>query len=232
MTLVEVMVSMMLMSFVTVAVLGAFVQSRRANEFQKNKALVDTFVQGVLDQIRNRRAASFPANPDATLVDRFAPLASMTALTTYISGGNAAPYIAVELNTDTAVEQLQLSPLPIMDPTMISLTAVRDLPAISGFRNMDGDPGLTNDAWVNTYLIDVKGTTGKEGSPNITTDDIQVNIMVWLDNSVTQSNVAQGGSTTTLARGIHIVYAWTYRDGQTIRPVVGKTYAICRPRNE
>jgi hypothetical protein len=235
-TLVEVMVSMSVLTLTTLGILGAFIQSRNTTSFQKSQMLVETLVHGVIEQLKSRSATDLLPSVIPRATSTAAPancLSSMADLVAYISEGNTAPSVAVELDTNmgNAASLLILSPYPYISPDNITpgATPADVAPtAGNGYGDINGDGA--DDVGVNTILLDVKGTNGLDGSINDTSDDIRVNLMIWiLDSGFSQSNAATGGTTRILSRGIYINYTWTYTDGRTTRRMIGSARAISKP---
>jgi prepilin-type N-terminal cleavage/methylation domain-containing protein len=219
-TLVEVLTAMAVLSLSTLGILAALVQARSMTDFSRKQMLVDTMMQGILEQLKNRSATELLPNP----VPGSPPcLNSMTAMSTYLGGGGAPITVSVELDTDTtnAESTLILSPDPYLSPASIPAGAIPADGDGNGFGDVTGDG--VDDVGVNTIKIDVKGTTGLNGSTSITTDDIQINVMIWV------KDYTMGTAPITVpCRAILLNYTWTY-NGKIPRRMIGSMRAIKTP---
>ena len=225
---------MAVLTITTLGILGAFVQSRRTTHFQKNQMLVESLVHGILEQLKSRSSATLlpvtiPRATTTAVTDNC--FSSMADLLTYIGEGNTPPSVAVELDTDlaNASTQLVLSPLPYIDPSAIPPGAIpADTAPGDGYGDINGDG--VDDVGINTVFLDVKGTNGMDGSINDPTDDIRINLMIWIrDDNFSVDNSRSGGSTRMLSRGIYINYTWIHSDGLNTRRLVGSARGVSKP---
>jgi prepilin-type N-terminal cleavage/methylation domain-containing protein len=224
-TLVEVMIAMGIITITMLAVLGAFLQSRRVNDFQNKRAMVDNYMQGILEQLLNQPSVNL--FPDETgPAPRFNAISSMANMLAY-NTTNPPLVVRVELDTAPGLESLRLSPFPVLDPNLIAPGAIPVETVNPGYGNVDGVAG--DDVGINTLRLDTKGTNGKEGTTNNIADDLQIHVMVWIDPRFTRNNFAQGGSTSVASRGITLIYTWTYTDGLMTRPMRECIRGISRP---
>jgi type II secretory pathway pseudopilin PulG len=255
MTLTEVLISMGVLTITTLGILGTFLHSRKQTDFQKQKALVDTLVHGLVEQIKNRTHLEIletigtpPANPvipsGPNLVSPLGWTASMSALNDYLTvPTNTRPAIrGIELDTNpannnavpgTGLTELFLSPEPYfppnqgnsIDPTRISPGAVPNDADGDGYGDINGDG--TDDVGINIIRLDVKGTNGMDGSVNDTSDDIDIYVMVWVRNTnVADTNLADGFDPQIVqSREIRINYTWRYRGPSGERRMIGSVRA-------
>jgi type II secretory pathway pseudopilin PulG len=229
MTLVEVMVAMGVFTIATLGILGTFLQSRHNTNFQKKQIQVETLIQGVLEQLKNRTAAELLATPVPTVTAIPAGqncLTSMSNMNTFISNGGTPPFVTVQLDTnpavDTNLDKLVLSPEPYISPNNINPGAIPVDTDGNGFGDINGNGA--DDVGVNTVFIDTNGTNGLDGSTNITTDDLRINIMIWI-----KDYSAVSGPVTVPSKAILINYTWTYNDGKVTREMIGNARAIKTP---
>lgn len=221
------MVAMGLFSIATLGILGTFIQSRRSTDFQKKQIQVETLIQGILEQLKNRTASELLPSPIPTAAGIPAGencLSSITRMNTYRAAGGTPPFVSVELDTNPVnnVSQLRLSPYPIISPVNIAPGAIPSDPDNDGFGDINGDS--VDDVGVNTVYLDLKGTNGLDGTANDTSDDLRVNIMIWVkDYSVVN------GPITTPSRAVFINYTWTYTDGKITRRMIGTARSIKTP---
>lgn len=221
------MVAMGLFTMTTLGILGTFLQSRRSTDFQKKQIQVETLIQGILEQLKNRTATELLPSPIPTATGIPAGehcLTSMTRMNTYLAAGGTPITIGVELDTNPTnnVSLLRVSPYPIISPNNIAPGAVPADNDSNGFGDINGDGA--DDVGVNTVFLDIKGTNGLDGTTNVTSDDLRVNIMIWVkDYSVVN------GPITTPSRAVFINYTWTYSDGKITRPMVGSARSIKTP---
>ena len=226
MTLVEIMIAMGIFSIATLGVLGTFLQSRRSTDFQKKQIQVETLMQGILEQMKNRTAIELLPDPVPTATGIPAGqncLTSMNNMTTFLAAGGIAPTVLVELDTNPVnnLDQLILSPDPYISPAAITPGAI-PVNLGNGFGDITGDGA--GDVGINTVFLDIKGTNGLDGSANNTNDDLRINIMVWV-----KDYTAVSGAVSIPSKAILINYTWTYTDGKVTRPMIGNARAIKTP---
>jgi type II secretory pathway pseudopilin PulG len=215
MTLTEVMIAMAIFSVTTLGVLGTFLSSRRNTEMQRQKAIVDTMVQGVLEQLKNRAPATLLPSPIPTAPGIAAGencMTSMVNLKTYRDRGFTPPSVIVELNPDATapVNTLLISPDSIFtDVSLINPGAIPFDGDLDNYGDLNGDG--SDDVGMNLVRIDVKGTTGRDGSTADDFDDIGVYLMIWVKDYTLRSTA--GASATTASRAIIINYTWRTRNG-------------------
>ncbi len=227
MTLVEVMVAMGVFTIATLGILGTFLQSRRSTDFQKKQIQVETLIQGILEQLKNRTTNELAGMPTFVATTGIPAgqtcFTSMANMNVYLAAGRTLPTIGVELDTNPAnnLDQIRISPEPYLAPTAINPGAV-PINVGNGYGDINGDG--TADVGINTVFLDIKGTTGLNGSANTSADDLRVNIMVWI-----KDYAAVDGSVSIPSKAILINYTWTYTDGKVTRQMIGNARAIKTP---
>lgn len=221
------MIASVIAAIVTLGTLSTMLASRQMSDFSRKQLLVDTAMQGLAEQLKNRTTFELLPNQIAgTPVYPGTPacLSSMAAMTTFLAGGGSPISVAVELdnNPSNTLNNLILSPLPYIPPSSISPGAIPYDSDSNGFGDINGDG--VDDVGVNTMYIDVRGTTGLNGSVADVTDDIRVNIMVWIIDYT-----AGTAAVTVPSRAIFINYTWTYKSGKITRKIIDSVRAIKTP---
>lgn len=184
-------------------------------DFARKQMLVDTAVQGVLEQLKNRTSAELLADPTP------ACLASMSAMSSYLTGGGTAIKIGVELDNDPtdALNQLILSPGTPFAPPAGAVPADADN---NGFGDVTGDG--VDDVGVNLLKLDTRNTNGLNGTTNSGGDDINIYLMVWVTDASQRSSPL-----AVISRQITIYYTWTYTEGRVTKKTVDSVRAVCTP---
>lgn len=177
--------------------------------------LVDTAVQGVLEQLKNRTSAELLADPTP------ACLASMSAMNSYLTGGGTAIKIGVELDNDPtdALNQLILSPGTPFAPPAGAVPVDTDN---NGFGDVTGDGA--DDVGVNLLKLDTRNTNGLNGTTNSAGDDINIYLMIWVNDASQRA-----APLFVTSRQITIYYTWTYKEGRVTKKTVDSVRAVCTP---
>lgn len=214
----EVMISALILTMVTLGVLSTLLSTRQMTDFARKQLLVDTAIQGILEQLKNQTLDDLLTSPTPTW------FSTMAALKTYKAGGGAVKNVSIELdnNSVTPLKQLIISPYDPtnFDPaTQIRPGAVPSDPDNDGYGDVTGDG--QDDVGVNLLTLDVKGTTGLNNSLRLSGDDLKIYLMVFITDT-TQSSEGESEP----SRQIIIYYTWTYREGSITRPIVDSVRAI------
>jgi type II secretory pathway pseudopilin PulG len=188
-TLVEVLVSLFVLSFCMLGMLATLTESRRITEQNSREAVVKTAVQGILEQLKN-----YPVG-GITGLSR-SPANAATAVT--MAGAGTLPTTTVYVNG--VQRTLTLSPLPFLDISTISNGAVPADANSDGLGDLNADG--TDDVAINVITVDYKNT------PGVTNDDLQVNLWIWVQDYTIDPAALQSAS-----HAIVINYTWTTTDG-------------------
>src|SRR5690606_22934846 len=192
MTLVEVAVGSTVLALLSIGILAAFLQSRRLTEgsIYQNAAL--TAIQGYLEQIKSIEFAEIPYY-DGNVLKR----PSSTEVN-HVSDDDVI-YTVVDQNTP--------------DPLRISPGSPPDLSTLT--------PGVTPEGVIdNIKVLDVNGTDGRDGRPDVPEDDLHLNVWVWVQPLET------GLGDVSPARAITLIYTWQFRDGTKVRQTIGSVRTV------
>ena len=178
-TLVELSIAATLLSLGVIGIFGSLLYARTMSEGSIYQSASIAAVQGYIEQMKNMEFADLPYTTGSGAVVAGSGSSSTEVPTRLITTqGSAAVVLSDPLVISTATT--------IPDISTISLTASTAL------------AGVTD----NIKLIDVNSTPGD------TTDDLRLNLRVWIED------VSNSGISATQVRAITIHYAWCSAAGQ------------------
>lgn len=196
-TLVEVMISSLVLSLVMFGSMSALVQNRKLTETSIFQNAAMTVIQGYMEQIKEAKFSTVPYYRDGVLVpantdDPIEGLATENrakAIKTYLN--NTDVDTVGNENGETITDYLLIS-----SGTPIAATAV-----------VPGGPAPTG-VIDNLKIIDVNQTESKK-------DDLRLRIWVWVDD------ISSPSIDATQVRSIKLIYQWKMTDNPTARWFVG-----------
>jgi len=173
-----------------VGIFGSLLYARTMSEGSIYQNAALTAVQGYIEQMKNMELSDLPYTSGSTVV------AGSGATSTQV------PTLLISTAGSTTVAS--------SDPLIISTaTTIPDLSTI-GIDASTSLAGVTD----NVKLIDVNST------PDNTTDDLRLNLRVWIQD------ISNSGVSATQVRAITIQYAWRNSAGQTGRVLRGSMRTI------
>jgi hypothetical protein len=191
-TIVEAMVSLLIMGMFMAGFLASFIQSRRVTEASVLHAAATSVMYGIIEQIKGfdyDTALPYTGDGDATNdpdTDPNDPLATLP------------PFVRVRINQSTMkwlkVRYTQAPDAPLAPASTDRIPPNAAATAVGGF------PGAI-DNWIGA--IPLSTVTGSASQ------DINLNIWVWIDE-IQDANVSE-------LKRITIVYTYQYRDGGSVR---------------
>jgi len=189
-TLVELAIASTLLAVGVVGIFGSLLYARTMSEGSIYQNAALTAVQGYIEQMKNMELSDLPYTSGSTVV------AGSGATSTQV------PTLLISTAGSTTVAS--------SDPLIISTaTTIPDLSTI-GIDASTSLAGVTD----NVKLIDVNST------PDNTTDDLRLNLRVWIQD------ISNSGVSATQVRAITIQYAWRNSAGQTGRVLRGSMRTI------
>lgn len=188
-TLVEAMISLVLMATVMLGFISAFIQSRRVTESSVLHAAATSMIYGLIEQIKELDYATLVPSYQ---IDPYAPTGT---------GAPATPYIRIRISQNivkwlTVVHTLESTSTNPTTPQGPSTTPAASATALS--------LGAI-DNWLGSIpLSTVTGTTSQE---------INLNIWLWIDEIPNVSRDVANVKKFTL------IYTYSYQDGSMTRIV-------------
>lgn len=181
-TLVELAVAATLLSVAVVGIFGSLLYARTMSEGSIYQNAALTAVQGYIEQMKNMELADLP----------------------YVTTGGSVMAGSGSTSTQIPTRLITLvdgTTTAVSDPLIISTSTT--IPSLStiGITASTAQTGVTD----NIKLIDVNST------PNDPTDDLRINLRVWIQD------MTNTGISATQVRSITIHYAWRSSAGQTGR---------------
>jgi type II secretory pathway pseudopilin PulG len=248
-SLVEVMMSIVVLSLLTLGVLAALLQSRRATEGSVYQVTATTVATGYLEQLKSMNLGQliaplnsegvpdfstsymiptlYPqpdANAEATSDPLYTSIGTPPALSSITLGTTpSGGFIVDNLKSFDMAKNAGDANIGVVDTTNTGTVGgtSTNINSVEAYTTWQAIwPGAQNYPAATTGTVT---TTIKNPTPTTTTpgvNDLHMNIWVWVTNL--------SGTTTNAANvyGITLYYAWQYQDGGRTRYAIDSLYAV------